>query len=210
MKRATLPTQEQTPPHEPRKGYGIPPVDRKKLRCEYVGKLRKFKEKAHVQSAHECIRPTSLVKKPPLGDNLKLFELILGRTLASLSTPALLKNTKVMLIPLTEGLSLEFVAKGRTLIFDGWTKFEEHDFREEKLPKLEKGQVLKPQKIILEERQTEPPKRYTEGSLVKKLENLGIGRPSTYATIIKTLKRERLRGSRKGLPKAHRDRLLGA
>jgi DNA topoisomerase-1 len=155
---------------------------------EYVGKLRKFKEKAHVQSAHECIRPTSLAKKPPPGDSLELFELIVGRTLASLSTPAVLKNTKVMLTPLTQGIPFDFIAKGRTLIFDGWTRFEEHDFREEKLPKLEKGQILKPQKIILEERQTEPPKRYTEGSLVKKLESLGIGRPSTYATIIKTLK----------------------
>jgi DNA topoisomerase-1 len=155
---------------------------------EYVGKLRKFKEKAHVQSAHECIRPTSLVKKPPPGDSLKLFELILGRTLASLSTPAVLKNTKVMLAPLTQGIPFEFIAKGRTLIFDGWTRFEDYNFMEEKLPELEKGQILKPQKIILEERQTEPPKRYTEGSLVKKLESLGIGRPSTYATIIKTLK----------------------
>lgn len=71
-----------------------------------------------MQSAHECIRPTSLVKKPPLGDSLMLFELIVGRTLASLSTPAVLKNTKVMLIPLTEGISLEFIAKGRTLIFN--------------------------------------------------------------------------------------------
>jgi DNA topoisomerase-1 len=93
-----------------------------------------------------------------------------------------------MLAPLTQGISLDFIAKGKTLIFDGWTRFEDYDFMEEKLPKLEKGQILKQQKIILEERQTEPPKRYTEGSLVKKLESLGIGRPSTYATIIKTLK----------------------
>jgi DNA topoisomerase I len=155
---------------------------------EYVGRLRKFREKAHVQSAHECIRPTSLFKKPPYGDSRKLFDLILNRTLASLSTPAIAKNTKVVLIPLTEKLSLEFIAKGRKLIFDGWTRFEDYEFREETLPKLKKGQVLKPKKIILEERQTEPPKRYTEGSLVKKLEALGIGRPSTYATIIKTLK----------------------
>ncbi len=155
---------------------------------DYVGKLRKFKEKAHVQSAHECIRPTSLVKKPQAGDSLSLFDLILKRTLASLSTPALLKNTKVVLTPLVGDFSLEFVAKGRVLTFDGWTRLEGYDLREEKLPKLEEGQVLKPQKVFLEERQTEPPKRYTEGSLVKKLESLGIGRPSTYATIIKTLK----------------------
>ncbi len=155
---------------------------------EYVGRLRKFREKAHVQSAHECIRPTSLFRKPPPGDGRKLFELIMSRTLASLSTPAIVKNTKVVLRPLTKELSLDFIAKGRVLIFDGWTIFEDYEFREEKLPKLKKGQILKPKKIILEERQTEPPKRYTEGSLVKKLEALGIGRPSTYATIVKTLK----------------------
>ncbi len=155
---------------------------------EYVGRLRKFREKAHVQSAHECIRPTSLFKKPSSGDHRKLFDLILNRTLASLSTPAVVKNTEVVLTPLIKKHSLKFIAKGRTLIFDGWTRFEDYQFREETLPKLKKGQVLKPKKIILEERETEPPKRYTEGSLVKKLEALGIGRPSTYATIVKTLK----------------------
>ncbi len=155
---------------------------------KYVGKLRNFREKAHVQSAHECIRPTSLSKKPTTGDHRKLFELIMNRTLASLSTPAVIKNNEVVLIPLIENPSLKFIAKGKILIFDGWSRFEDYQFRQEMLPELKKGQVLKPKRLILEERETEPPKRYTEGALVKKLEVLGIGRPSTYATIVKTLK----------------------
>jgi len=158
---------------------------------EYVGRLRNFREKSHVQSAHECIRPTSLFKKPSSGDYRKLFDLILNRTLASLSSPAIVKNTEVVLVPLIKKPSIKFIAKGRTLIFDGWTIFEDYDFREETLPKVKKGQVLKPKKLVIEERETEPPRRYTEGSLVKKLENLGIGRPSTYATIVKTLKARR-------------------
>ncbi len=154
---------------------------------DYVGTLRRFKEKAHVQSAHECIRPTNLYKKPEGKEELLLFELILGRTLASLSTPAVLENQRVTLVPIGQE-NLEIVAKGRVLIFDGWSKFYPHDFLQQKLPKLKEGQVLKPKQILLEERQTQPPKRYTEGSLVKKLEDLGIGRPSTYSTIVKTLK----------------------
>ncbi|WP_448584356.1 type I DNA topoisomerase [Thermocrinis sp.] len=154
---------------------------------DYVGTLRKFKEKAHVQSAHECIRPTNLYKRPEGKEKLLVFELIVGRTLASLSTPAILENQKVILVPVGQE-KLELIAKGRILTFDGWSKFYPHDFLQQTLPRLEKGQILKPKQVVLEERQTQPPKRYTEGSLVKKLEDLGIGRPSTYSTIVKTLK----------------------
>ncbi|WP_448588661.1 type I DNA topoisomerase [Thermocrinis sp.] len=154
---------------------------------EYVGGIRKFREKAHVQSAHECIRPTNLYAKPEGKEKLLLYQLIVGRTLASLSTPAVLENKRVVLVPIGQE-GLEFTAKGRVLLFDGWSVFYPHNFEQVRLPELSKGQVLKPKEIALEERRTEPPKRYTEGTLVKKLEDLGIGRPSTYATIVKTLK----------------------
>ena len=157
----------------------------------YAGRLRSFKTRQTAQGAHECIRPTSL-KKPLLhGTELALYELILARTLASLSTPAEFLNTRALIKPICpekgcEGITL--VAKGRELLFEGYLRFYPEDVELAKLPELKEGQILKPKKITLEKRQTQPPPRYTEGTLVKKLEELGIGRPSTYATIVKTLK----------------------
>ncbi len=158
---------------------------------EYVGRLRKFKEKDLSQGAHECIRPTAL-KVPPLkGKELDLYMLILKRTLASLSSPAVFLKKKAVIVPIYEkrkGEDMRFLAKGSELVFDGYLKIYPEEKEIVKLPSLKEGEVLKPKKILLEKRQTQPPPRYTEGSLVKKLEELGIGRPSTYAVIVKTLK----------------------
>ncbi|MCY0866484.1 MAG: type I DNA topoisomerase [Aquificaceae bacterium] len=158
---------------------------------EYVGALRKFKEKETAQGAHECIRPTSLQKPPLQGKEKELYELIFKRTLASLMAPAILIKKKAILTPLYEkkkGEEMYFVAKGSELFFDGYLKVYPESLELLALPRLKKGEILKPKKITLEKRQTQPPPRYTEGSLVKKLEELGIGRPSTYAVIVKTLK----------------------
>ncbi len=154
---------------------------------EYVGRLRKFREGKLSQSAHECIRPTSLKKRPKEGVELKLYLLISSRTLASLSSPAIIEKTHVILNPINEE-SLKFFAEGEDLVFDGWMKIYGKEWEGKKLPQLTEGEVLKPKRIYIEERETQPPPRYTEGSLVKTLERLGIGRPSTYATIVKTLK----------------------
>ncbi|RMH01071.1 MAG: type I DNA topoisomerase [Aquificota bacterium] len=158
---------------------------------QYAGRLRRFKTKETTQGAHECIRPTSL-KKPPLqGKELALYELILARTLASLSTPAEFLNTRILIKPICPQKGCEgivFVAKGRELTFEGYLRFYPENVELARLPQLKEGEVLKPKKVTLEKRQTQPPPRYTEGTLVKKLEELGIGRPSTYATIVKTLK----------------------
>lgn len=157
----------------------------------YVGMLRKFKEKASSQGAHECIRPTSLKAPNLTGKALELYRLIFSRTLASLASPALLEVKKALLVPVYEkvkGEKLEFVAKGRELKFDGYLRIYPEELELSKLPELKRGELLKPKKLTLEKRQTQPPPRYTEGSLVKKLEELGIGRPSTYASIVKTLK----------------------
>lgn len=154
---------------------------------EYVGKLRSYRDKPLAQGAHECIRPTNLNKKPRGELNLKLWHLITSRTLASLSSDALREKTIVKLYPLTRE-DLEFVAEGLKTLFDGWTKLYTIEVKEKPLPYLEEGELLKPKRAYIEEMQTEPPPRYTEGTLVKTLERLGIGRPSTYATIVKTLK----------------------
>ncbi|MDW8066688.1 MAG: type I DNA topoisomerase [Aquificaceae bacterium] len=158
---------------------------------EYVGKLRTFKEKAIAQGAHECIRPTSPSVPPLKGVELELYLLIFQRTLASLSSPAVLLKKRALLLPLHEekkGEEMVFVAKATELLFDGYLRLYPEDLELNELPLLREGEILKPKKIVLEKRQTQPPPRYTEGTLVKKLEDLGIGRPSTYATIVKTLK----------------------
>ncbi|MDW8095246.1 MAG: type I DNA topoisomerase, partial [Aquificaceae bacterium] len=158
---------------------------------KYVGRLRTFREKSTAQGAHECIRPTK-VETPPLeGKEKELYALIFQRTLASLSSPAVLLKKRALLIPLYEkkkGEDIKFVAKGMELVFEGYLRIYPEELELSKLPVLKEGEVLKPKKITLEKRQTKPPQRYTEGALVKKLEDLGIGRPSTYATIVKTLK----------------------
>ncbi len=158
---------------------------------EYVGFLRNFKEKASAQGAHECIRPTSTEIPPLQGKALELYRLIFQRTLASLASPALLRKKTAFLVPIYEkkkGEEMKFLAKGKELVFEGFLKIYPESLELSSLPRLKKGEILKAKEIKLEKRQTQPPQRYTEGSLVKKLEELGIGRPSTYAVIIKTLK----------------------
>ncbi|MDW8033239.1 MAG: type I DNA topoisomerase [Aquificaceae bacterium] len=158
---------------------------------EYVGKLRSFKEKATAQGAHECIRPTQVGTPPLGGKERELYTLIFQRTLASLASPAVFLKKRAVLLPLYEkkkGEDMKFLAEGRELLFDGYLKIYPEELQLSPLPVLREGELLKPKKVSLEKRQTQPPPRYTEGTLVKKLEELGIGRPSTYATIVKTLK----------------------
>ena len=158
---------------------------------EYVGRLRKFRQKPTAQGAHECIRPTKVV--PQIregGDPSSLYDLIFRRTVASLMREMRLLRQKVEIEAISPELRrpLKLVAKGLKIEFDGWSKVYPADIKEEPLPELEEGELLKLVRVELEERKTQPPPRYTEGTLVKTLEKLGIGRPSTYATIVKTLK----------------------
>lgn len=155
---------------------------------KYVGRLRNFREKATSQGAHECIRPTGL-KIPPLkGKELELYMLIFNKTLASLASSAVILRKKVILTPVYEnkkGEDMKFTAKGADLLFDGYLRIYPEELELSSLPSFIKGELLKPKKIALEKRQTKPPPRYTEGTLVKRLEELGIGRPSTYASVVK-------------------------
>ena len=155
---------------------------------------RAFRTKAAgAQEAHEAIRPTdiSLVTASQNEYDQKLYDLIRRRTLASQMAPAKLERTTITIaITSASGqpLTLQFEAKGEVVIFDGFLKVYGGSKKEAPLlPAMHSGQALTLQTAHARQVFARPPARYTEGSLVKKLEDLGIGRPSTYATIIDTI-----------------------
>jgi len=148
------------------------------------------------QEAHECIRPTDMSKKLVGADaqQKKLYDLILKRTLASQMMPAILEKTKATIDISTS--KLKFVATGEVIKFDGflklyleWRDDEEDEDTNGMLPKLSEWENLDMYDILSKEVFAKHPPRYTEASLVKKLEDLGIGRPSTYAPTISTILR---------------------
>ncbi len=161
---------------------------------EYVN-IRNYKTKSKgAQEAHEAIRPAYMNKLSIDGNQTekKLYELIWKRTVASQMSDARLEKTTVS-VGIT-GKKEKFIAEGEVLLFDGFLKVymeSTDDESEEKgetlLPPLEAGQILPYVNITATERFTHHPPRYTEASLVKKLEELGIGRPSTYAPTISTI-----------------------
>lgn len=159
---------------------------------EYVGYVKTTKKKDNVQDAHEAIRPTSVFRTPEKmkqylsNDEYKLYELIYYRTLASLMADAKVNATTIVL----NNNDYDFKATGQVLISDGYLKvYKEFESSEDKvLPKLKKGDVLNTTNIEKEQHFTQPPARYTEAKLIKEMEELGIGRPSTYATVIDTIK----------------------
>ena len=162
------------------------------------GKQPIYKSKSkNAQEAHEAIRPTSIIRSPDsLRDHLnidqmRLYEMIWKRTLASQMSPARFDTVSVD-IRLSSDDTL-FRASGQTLVFPGFigVYMEDVDDAEEedsaKLPPLVEGDILPIEKLYGEQHFTQPPPRYSEASLVKSLEEYGIGRPSTYAAIISTL-----------------------
>ena len=158
-------------------------------------KVRTYKTKAKgAQEAHEAIRPTYMNDHSFSGDprQARLYELIWKRTIASQMSDAQLEKTTVKINVSTAEES--FVATGEVLIFDGFLKVylegtddENNSEKEGILPPLSVGEKLQLQEVSATERFTHYPSRYTEASLVKKLEALGIGRPSTYAPTISTV-----------------------
>ncbi|MCB0444531.1 MAG: DNA topoisomerase I, partial [Gelidibacter sp.] len=150
----------------------------------------------NAQEAHEAIRPTDMSQHAISGDRdqERLYDLIWKRTLASQMSDAKLERTSVKIdILSSQKVSESFTANGEMLQFDGFLKvyLEGTDFDEEEqegmLPTLKEGESLQNNYITATERFTRPPYRYTEASLVKQLEELGIGRPSTYAPTISTI-----------------------
>ena len=156
---------------------------------------RVFKTKQNAQDAHEAIRPTHMDNIGMLIENLpsdeaKLMRLIVNRFLASEMKEAIYDTTKVV-IDVNDYI---FVINGSTIKFDGFMKLyiegtDEENIEEEEnlLPELDKNEKLKQKELKFEQKFTEPPARYTEASLVKILEEKGIGRPSTYAPTISTI-----------------------
>ena len=150
--------------------------------------VRKFKTKsASAQEAHEAIRPTDITRETVTSNehDQKLYDLIRRRTLASQMSPAKLEKTTIS-IDIQGNNKLHFEAKGEVITFDGFLRVYGGG-KDELLPKLHTGDTLETHDITARQTFARPPARYTEGSLVKKLEDLGIGRPSTYATIIDTV-----------------------
>ncbi len=149
-------------------------------------KTRHFKTKsAGAQEAHEAIRPTHIETEVAGANDYekRLYRLIRTRTLATQMSNAIVDKTTVKL---TSSQPVVFIAKGEIIIFDGFLKVYGKS-KDLELPELEKGDKVDATEIIAHETFERPPARYTEGSLVKKLEELGIGRPSTYASIMSAI-----------------------
>lgn len=156
---------------------------------ENYSQPRKFQTKsAGAQEAHEAIRPTDSTLERASGNEYdqKLYDLIRRRTLASQMSPAKLEKT-IVTISIKNNEKI-FEAKGEVIIFDGFLKVYGGSKKEaDILPAVQSGDTLQLEMANAKQIFARPPARYSEGSLVKKLEDLGIGRPSTYATIINTV-----------------------
>ena len=184
-------------------------------------KVRKYHTHSKgAQEAHEAIRPTYIDKHSIEGtaQEKKLYNLIWKRTIASQMADAELERTTVDVMPMstaTNAVNARFTTDGEVIKFDGFLRvyIEGHDDEDRDgavslgdstlLPHLKPGDTLTADKIIAQERFTQQPPRYTEASLVKKMEELGIGRPSTYAPTISTIQaREYVeKGEKEGLPR---------
>lgn len=161
---------------------------------EYVGYVKKGKKTENVQDAHEGIRPTNInyepdkIKKYLAPDEYKLYRIIYYRALASLMADAKFNSTTVLL----DNNDYGFKATGSVLTFDGYLKvYGDYEDQEDTiLPDFKnyKAGIILSDTITKTQHFTKPPARFTESSLIKELESLGIGRPSTYATIISTIK----------------------
>ena len=155
---------------------------------KYIGYVKKSKKTENVQDAHEAIRPTSINRTPESvkaylsNDEYKLYRMIYYRALASLMKDAEVESTTIIL----DNNNYQFKTTGSILKFDGYLKVysDYEDNNDVILPLLEENQTLKSNDINYTKHTTKPPSRYTESKLIKEMETLGIGRPSTYATTI--------------------------
>jgi DNA topoisomerase-1 len=162
---------------------------------------RKYTAKAkNAQEAHEAIRPTDLTRLPSQAakslepDQAKLYELIWTRTLACQMESAELERTTADILAKTKSRTLDLRATGQVIRFDGFLKLyqegrdDEEDEEGARLPAMASGDALGKEKIEIKQHFTEPPPRFTEATLIKRMEELGIGRPSTYAATLAILR----------------------
>ena len=180
-----------------------------KLYGKEYSKVRNYHTSARgAQEAHEAIRPTYMNEPEIQGtvQERRLYELIWKRTLASQMADAVIEKTTVTID--IDGQEEHFVANGEVISFDGFIKAYRESIDDDNdcddvanmLPSMKKGDVLKSKEIVSTERFSQSPIRYTEASLVKKMEELGIGRPSTYAPTISTIQQREYvqKGDKKG------------
>jgi len=181
---------------------------------------RQYQTKAkNAQEAHEAIRPTDISRRPADlrrsldNDQARLYELIWIRTVASQMESAELERTTVDIVAKAGARTLDLRASGQVIKFDGFLKLYQEgrdddpdDEDSNRLPAMSDGEALKRQALAVTQHFTEPPPRFSEASLVKRMEELGIGRPSTYASILQVLRdrgyvrldKKRLHGEDKG------------
>jgi DNA topoisomerase-1 len=186
----------------------------KEFGAKYVPNApRKYMVKAkNAQEAHEAIRPTDLARLPAMvarqlePEQAKLYELIWKRTIASQMESAEMERTTVDIAAKVGARNLELRASGQVVLFDGFltlyqeSRDDEEDEDSKKLPAMKAADKLEKRAIAADQHFTEPPPRFSEASLVKRMEELGIGRPSTYAATLSTLRdREYVRIDKKRL-----------
>jgi DNA topoisomerase I len=148
------------------------------------------RNKKGAQEAHEAIRPTDVASTPKVlqgdlsAEEYQVYALIWRRAVASLCSPAILDKTRVVI----QSGEILWEARGSILLEAGYTWCWDDISKDSQLPILKRGQQVQPLKIEAEKKQTKPPARFTEPTLIEKLEKLGVGRPSTYAGIMTTLR----------------------
>ena len=157
---------------------------------EYIGSVKKAKKTENVQDAHEAIRPSSILRTPEKiknylsSDEYKLYNLIYYRALASLMKEASQKVTTLVL----DNNDYKFKATGTVTTFDGYLKaYKDFEKSEDKELPIINEKTIETDNVNLKQHFTEPPARYTEAKLIKEMEDLGIGRPSTYAATMSTI-----------------------
>ena len=186
---------------------------------------RQYLNKAkNAQEAHEAIRPTDPARHPRQmarllePDQAKLYELIWVRAVASQMESAVIERTTAEIIAKAGARTLDLRASGQVVQFDGFLKLyqegrdeEPEDEENRRLPPMSSGDTLTREKIDIDQHFTEPPPRYSEASLIKRMEELGIGRPSTYASILAVLKeRDYVTLEKKRLIAADKGRIVTA
>ena len=183
---------------------------------------RIYKNKAkNAQEAHECVRPTDMLTKAEDlktsdADQRKLYDLIWKRTLACQMAAAKLERTTADIA--SEDGQVALRASGQVMLFDGFLRVYEEgrddvvtDDDDKRLPQIDQGDALEKRDITPEQHFTQPPPRYTEATLVKRMEELGIGRPSTYASVVTTIQdREYVRKEKNRLIPEDKGRLVTA
>jgi DNA topoisomerase-1 len=153
--------------------------------------VNSYKSKKASQEAHECIRPTGEDHGELTAEEFKLFDLIRNRFMASQMAPARFEQMRVELVSVSTQVPINFRVTGSKLLFDGYLKVYGSGRKDLILPDMDEGDILTFSQIGTEQKFTQPPGRYSDAALVKKMEADGVGRPATYASILNViLKRE--------------------